>query len=91
MLKSILVTPLSEFDEIVFQMVVPQDHYLRKVMACIDFETFRPRLNLAYSLFWGRPPNALSRSYPNVASTSFMSNELTNVRGLDQEGRGSRS
>ena len=56
MLKSIVPTPLSEFDELVFQMVVPHDHYLRKVMACIDFETFRPRLNLAYSLFLGRPP-----------------------------------
>ena len=56
MLKSIVQTPLSEFDNTVFQMVVPHDHYLRKVMACIDFETFRPRLNLAYSLFLGRPP-----------------------------------
>ena len=50
------IAPLSEFDELVFQTVVLQDHYLRKVMACIEFETFRPRLNLAYSLFFGRPP-----------------------------------
>ena len=56
MLKSIPITPLSEFDELVFQTVVPQDHYLRKVMVCIEFETFRPRLHLAYSLFFGRPP-----------------------------------
>jgi transposase len=56
MLKSIPQTPLSEFDLAIFQAIVPQDHYLRKVMACIEFETFRPRLNLAYSLFWGRPP-----------------------------------
>ena len=56
MLKFTPIVPLSEFDELVFQTVVPQDHYLRKVMACIDFETFRPRLNLAYSVFFGRPP-----------------------------------
>src|ERR1035441_3350982 len=56
MLKSIPEAPLTEFDLAVFQAIVPEDHYLRKVMACIDFETFRPRLNLAYSLFWGRPP-----------------------------------
>ena len=56
MLKSTPETPLSEFDLAIFQAIVPKDHYLRKVMACIDFEAFRPRLNLAYSLFLGRPP-----------------------------------
>lgn len=55
MLKSIPDTPLSEFDLAVFQAVVPQDHYLRKVMTFINFETFRPRLVGSYDPDFGRP------------------------------------
>src|ERR1022692_190170 len=55
MLKSIPETALSDFDLAVFQAVVPQDHYLRKVMACIDFEAFRPRLISSYDPDFGRP------------------------------------
>jgi transposase len=55
MLKSTPETPLSEFDLAVFQAVVPQDHYLRKVMACINFEAFRPRLIGGYDPDFGRP------------------------------------
>jgi transposase len=46
---------LSEFDRCVFDLVVPQDHYLRQVAAKIDFERFLPRLVEAYSLGMGRP------------------------------------
>jgi transposase len=46
---------LTDFDQSVFAIVVPADHYLRKVAACIDFERFRPRLAEAYSLDQGRP------------------------------------
>lgn len=55
MLKSSPETPLSEFDLSVFQAVVPEDHYLRKVMATIDFEGFRPRLIGSYDPGFGRP------------------------------------
>lgn len=55
MLKTTPETPLSEFDLAVFQAVVAQDHYLRKVMACIDFEAFRPRLIASYDPDFGRP------------------------------------
>lgn len=55
MLKSTPETPLSEFDLAVFQAVVPQDHYLRQVTACIDFEAFRPRLIGSYDPDFGRP------------------------------------
>jgi transposase len=55
MLKSTPETPLSEFDLAVFQAVVPQDHYLREVMACINFEAFRPRLIGSYDPDFGRP------------------------------------
>jgi transposase len=46
---------LSDFDRQVFASVVPADHYLRQVAACVDFERFRPRLVEAYSLGLGRP------------------------------------
>jgi transposase len=46
---------LSEFDQKVFELVVPKDHYLRQVVERIDFERFRPRLAEAYSAHMGRP------------------------------------
>lgn len=48
--------PLPDFDQQVFAIVVPENHYLRLVAARIDFERFRPRLAEAYSLRMGRPP-----------------------------------
>ena len=56
MLKSVPENHFSEFDLAVFEIVVPQNHYLRKVMACIDFESFRPRLSIFYCVDNGRPP-----------------------------------
>jgi transposase len=47
--------PLPEFDRLVFEVVVPKDHYLRQVAVRIDFEAFWPRLATAYSLEMGRP------------------------------------
>jgi transposase len=47
--------PLPEFDRLVFDTVVPKNHYLRQVIELIDFERFRPRLVEAYSLDKGRP------------------------------------
>jgi transposase len=47
--------PLSEFDQQVFQAIVPNDHYLRQVRAVIDFEKLRPRLVGSYSLTMGCP------------------------------------
>lgn len=47
---------LTEFDHHVFALVVPPDHYLRQVVAHIDFERFRLCLAETYSLELGRPP-----------------------------------
>jgi len=47
--------PLPDFDRQVFDLVVPADHYLRRVARQIDFERFRPRLAEAYSAGLGRP------------------------------------
>lgn len=46
---------LTDFDRQVFAIVVPHDHYLRQVAACIDCERFRPCLAQAYSPDMGRP------------------------------------
>lgn len=46
---------LSEDDERIFAAIVPADHYLRHVKACVAFERFRPLLVDAYSADWGRP------------------------------------
>src|SRR5262245_45033853 len=56
MLKPTAPKSLSRFDLFVFETFVPQDHYLRKVMACVDFESFRPRLSVYYSANLGRCP-----------------------------------
>jgi transposase len=47
--------PLPELDRQVFEMVVPEDHFLRQVAKQIDFERFRQRLAGAYCLNMGRP------------------------------------
>jgi transposase len=54
MLKPTPPEPASKFDLFLFAMFVPPDHYLRKVMACIDFESFRSRLSPLYSPNLGR-------------------------------------
>ena len=54
MLRPTPPEPASKFDLFLFELFVPQDHYLRKVMACIDFESFRPRLAPFYSPNFGR-------------------------------------
>ena len=46
--------PLSTLDLQVYQILVPTNHYLRRVAQHIDFEAFRPRLNTFYSPI-GRP------------------------------------
>ena len=47
---------LTDFDQLVFTALVPQDHYLRQVAAVINFERFRPNLEKGYSATMGRPP-----------------------------------
>jgi transposase len=46
---------LGEFDLLVFDTVVPPDHYLRRVIQCIDFERFRGLMSTRYSPDQGRP------------------------------------
>jgi len=45
----------DERDEEIFRATVPEDHYLRRVKAVIDFERLRPLLTEGYSTDQGRP------------------------------------
>src|ERR1700721_3253868 len=47
---------LEELSPAIYDVVVPEDHYLRRVCEHIDFERFRPRFHDAYRWVMGRPP-----------------------------------
>ena len=48
--------PLNELDREIFDIIVPADHYLRRVRDVVDFERFRPILLSCYDPDMGRPP-----------------------------------
>src|SRR5436190_4771941 len=45
----------TELDERIFAALVPEDHYLRRVKAALDFARLRPLLAQAYPATTGRP------------------------------------
>ncbi len=55
MLKANYYTPPTELDLLIFEKLLPVDHYLRRVKAAIDFERFRAELATCYSSDEGRP------------------------------------
>lgn len=55
MLKETYYTPPTELDLLIFEKLVPPEHYLRKVKAFIDFERYRRELATCYSPAEGRP------------------------------------
>jgi IS5 family transposase len=55
MVNANVLIPLSDVERVLFLEVVPQDHFLRRLIAGVDFEQFRPALESAYRGF-GRPP-----------------------------------
>jgi len=54
MLKESYYTEPTEMDTLVFEKLVPPDHYLRRVKQLIDFERFRDLLKDCYSPAMGR-------------------------------------
>lgn len=54
MLKESYYTEPTEMDTLVFEKLVPPDHYLRRVKQCLDFERFRDLLTDCYSAAMGR-------------------------------------
>jgi transposase len=55
MLTATCLLPLRDPERQMFLDVVPADHFLRRLLDCVDFEQFRPSLEAAYRGF-GRPP-----------------------------------
>jgi IS5 family transposase len=55
MLTSDCLAPLVDPERQLFLEVVPEDHFLRRLLSVIDFEAFRAVLESAYKGF-GRPP-----------------------------------
>jgi len=55
MLRAWEHVPPSALDQLVFQALVPADHYLRRVKAILDFEQLRPLLAECYPSSMGRP------------------------------------
>ena len=56
MVKPTVYVPLTELDQQIFEAIVPPDHSLRRVLAQVDFERFRPLLLAQYDPTLGRPP-----------------------------------
>jgi len=54
MLKPSYYTEPTEIDRLVFDKLIPEDHYVRKVKAGIDFECFRDEVRDCYSPHMGR-------------------------------------
>jgi len=55
MLTATTLLALVDPERQLFLEVVPEDHFLRRLLQAVDFEQFRPLLEAAYSGF-GRPP-----------------------------------
>ena len=47
--------PPSDIDRLVFEALVPANHYLRRVKAVLDFDKLRPILTACYPSTTGRP------------------------------------
>ncbi|MBI4673031.1 MAG: transposase [Chloroflexi bacterium] len=54
MLKANYYTEPTELDKLIFEKLVPKDHYLRKVKSAIDFERFREQVRDCYDDERGR-------------------------------------
>jgi transposase len=54
MLKESYYTEPTEMDTLIFEKLVPPDHYLRRVKQCLDCERFRDLLKDCYSPALGR-------------------------------------
>jgi transposase len=54
MLKDNYDTALTAFDHLVFEKLVPTDHYLRQLKAAVDFNSLRPLVAECYSSDLGR-------------------------------------
>src|SRR5215475_13449559 len=57
MLRASYAPMLSDQDQIIFDTLVPADHYLRQVHTVVDFEQYRATMAGCYHASDGRPAN----------------------------------
>jgi len=57
MLRANYTSMLSDQDQLIFDTLVPADHYLRRVNALVDFERYRATMAVCYHATDGRPAN----------------------------------
>jgi transposase len=57
MLRASYAPMLSDQDQLIFDTLVPADHYLRQVNALVDFEQYRATMAVCYHPSDGRPAN----------------------------------
>jgi transposase len=55
MLRASYAPMVSDQDQLIFETLVPADHYLRQVNALVDFERYRPTTATCYHPSDGRP------------------------------------
>jgi IS5 family transposase len=55
-LPSATLVPITDSERILYERIVPEDHFLRRLPQIVDFEGFRPLLTSAYCPNLGRPP-----------------------------------
>jgi transposase len=56
LLPSVTLIPMTGSDQALYEKVVPEEHFLRRLLQAVDYESFRPLLTAAYSPDQGRPP-----------------------------------
>jgi transposase len=87
MLKENYYTEPTEIDTLVFEKLVPPDHYLRRVKHLIDFERFRDLLSDCYSPGMGRTAHdpvrmitlALLQFHDNLSDREVIATAQVNV------------
>jgi transposase len=57
MLRASYAPMLSDQDQLIFDILVPANHYLRQVNALVDFEQYRAAMAVCYHPSDGRPAN----------------------------------
>jgi transposase len=55
MLRANYAPTLSDQDQLIFDILIPADHYLRQVNAVVDFECYREPMAACYNATDGRP------------------------------------
>jgi IS5 family transposase len=54
--SSVVLLPLGNSERALFEKIVPEDHFLRRLLQAVNFEALRPLLISVYSPDQGRPP-----------------------------------